>query len=89
MFPEYNEKYVLTGIPIISENRELIIKNLLKKNIVCLKYTKHWYFFPHNRLEEFKNELNFYNKHFLIPISENINEYEMKKIVNTLNNIKF
>ena len=87
VFQEYNENYVLTGIPILVDNRDIIIKQLQKKGIDCLKYTKFWNFIPQDEKNEFINEINFLNNHFLIPINENINKYEMKYIIDKMNSM--
>jgi len=87
VFQEYNENYVLTGVPIVTDNRDIIIEQLRKEGIDCLKYTKFWNFIPRDKKNEFINEINFFSRHFLIPISENISKEGIKFIVEGMNNM--
>jgi dTDP-4-amino-4,6-dideoxygalactose transaminase len=89
-YPSYNKNYILTGIPIRSDHREEIVRQLKKNGIECLSYVKRWYLLSQESTQrnekEFENEKNFYHRHFLVPVSENIGLDDMRTIVNTLNN---
>ncbi|UCH92174.1 MAG: DegT/DnrJ/EryC1/StrS aminotransferase family protein [Candidatus Aminicenantes bacterium] len=84
VFPDHNKNYILTGIPILSDNRDRIIKCLRKKGIDCLKYEKCWDVISNNN---YGDETNFSRNHFLVPISENISESDMEYIVYTMNKL--
>jgi len=70
-----NSNYMLTGVPIISENFEEIINWLQKKNIECLSYKKAWFFMPEGANEEFFLESERFRTHFLLPIHEDNTDY--------------
>jgi len=86
VYPAYNRNFILTGVPLFSDERDELLGRLRKKGIQCLKYVHSWNFIPQKREKEFLNEKNFLKSHFLIPVSENIDEKGMTYLVDTMNN---
>jgi hypothetical protein len=85
LFPDFNENFLFTGVPILSSKRDFLVADLKRRyNIECLNYLKGWNFFPRGS-NDFINELSVYNSHFLIPINEDV---DIEYIVSTLNNLK-
>jgi len=71
MFRDHNSNYMLTGVPLLSKERNTIVKEFKKrKNIECLCYLRGWDFFPKGT-HEFDSELEVFNTHYLLPIKEN------------------
>jgi dTDP-4-amino-4,6-dideoxygalactose transaminase len=87
LFPDYHSNFILTGVPLISDTRDQIVKQLKKKGIECLRYIKSWNFIPADQSERYKNETEFFNRHFLIPVNENISPNDMKHIIKIINHI--
>ena len=67
----FNHHWMLTGVPIISEDYDEIIKILKTNNIECLSYKKAWLFIPENMDHQYIIESQFYQNHFLLPVHEN------------------
>lgn len=88
VYSNYNN-YILTGVPILTKNRDSLVSMLRCKGIECLRYVKYWNFIPEDREDDFSTEIDFFNRHLLIPINENINMLEIKYIVKVMHSLQW
>lgn len=86
-YRNFEKQFCTTGIPILSENREVVINSLKKNRIKSLVYNKFWWFIPVDKIDNFKNEYKIYKNHFLLPSNENLDKEELNLIINSLNNL--
>lgn len=86
-YRKYLDSYCLTGYPVLSTDREHIIKKLSENGIKCLVYNKFWWFIPPFKIGEFQPEREFFQNHFLLPINENLDRDQLDHIVNSFNGI--
>lgn len=77
---------VLTGFPLILDNRNYVKKELKKRGIDALSYVRSWSYVPVNS-DDFVHEKDILSRHLLLPISENYSVREMKYIVHCLKDI--
>lgn len=80
------DNFVVTGVPLISNEKSKLIKALKKQHISTLSYTKYWWFLPVTMTSLFAGEKVFHDNHFLLPVSENCSMQEMLIIADVLNN---
>lgn len=81
---EYDPNCLLTGVPIISTDCDIIVPLLRRNNIECLSYKKSWFFMPESKESEYLIESRFVQNHFLLPVHENNTNYS-GKLQNLLN----
>lgn len=70
-----NPNFMLTGVPVISKDCDILVSELRKNGIECLSYRKSWFYIPENKQSEYMNENYFFQYHFLLPVHENNTEY--------------
>jgi perosamine synthetase len=77
------EGTLLTGVPLVSSERERQTSDLLQNNIECLSYFRYWFFFPENNNNEFQFESVFHQQHFLLPVHEENKDFsdDLKKLI--------
>lgn len=78
---------VMTGYPIMIENRDRVKKQLKMQGIEALAYTRAWNYIPDNATKDFNNETNILSHHLLLPISENYTLEDMKTVVKCLKEV--
>jgi len=77
----------ITGIAFYYDNGNQISNKLNKSGIKTLRYKKLWWFVPKKEIKNYDFEKKFYDNHFLIPVNENLNTGDVKKIIRTLKKV--
>jgi dTDP-4-amino-4,6-dideoxygalactose transaminase len=86
-YRKYKDIYCLTGVPLKFRDRNKVVNELKKKNIKPLIYNKFWWFLPKKKNQIYKNQYKIFHDHLLLPINENIKEFQLNYISKVLNNI--
>jgi len=90
LYKNIEENGVPWCIPVIVEekNIKIIQGELLKKGIILSSLKDKWNFIPKEKMHYYAQETYFYNNHLLVPINEFIKKSDIKKMINTINNIR-
>lgn len=81
------DSYILTGVPILINNKNRFQSLLKKHKIETLAYRKFWFHCNSDERQNYKNEIDIHDRLLLIPINETISIKQMKYIINILNNV--
>lgn len=75
---------IVTGIPVIGQDAQLIKKKLAEHNIHAMTCNNKWWFVPSSLKREFIREFRLLNNHLLIPANENITGEQLNYLTGKL-----
>ncbi len=87
---DYSPDAVYFAIPVLAKNcqeRNQIFKTFLQKGLFASTLIERWNFIPKQKEPKYENEIDFMNRHLLLPINEFLSLEDMKKIVSLLKQI--
>lgn len=86
LFSKWDKNYNGNGLPILINNPNKLKEWIRNYGVELLRYEKHWFFNSGQPILEFNNQVEFYKKHILIPINENVSIKEIEKVILLIKN---
>jgi dTDP-4-amino-4,6-dideoxygalactose transaminase len=86
IFREYYTTYILTGYPVLVDDRDALKKRLKKAGIETLSYSRNWFYVDQKDYKSYDLEYYIFQHHILLPVNEHLTETELENMVSIVNN---
>ena len=81
---DLQEGWIGPGLPLLVPDANSLSIYFKNRNIETLRFRKYWFFAPKNQIDQFKIEFDFYNRHILLPVNQQMSKSDIRRIIETL-----